>query len=120
MKGIYLSAALVAGVVLGGFGALADPPPVRPLRLIGTAPGAQDPVPTAFVIDARLKPGDGEFQSTLEGWFAATAAPASSGEVTGSCVEKHCALTVDLDGSKLAITGDFGDPAGSVTARYLL
>ena len=72
------------------------------------------------MIDARLKPGDGEFQSTLEGWFAAIAAPAASGEVTGSCVEKHCALTVDLDGSKLALTGDFVDAAGPVQARFVL
>ena len=87
---------------------------------VGAAPDARDPVPTAFVIDARLKPGDGEFQSTLEGWFAAIAEPAASGEVTGTCVEKHCALTVDLDGPKLSLIGDFVDAAGPVTARFVL
>ena len=92
----------------------------RSLRLIGTAPGAHDAVPTAFVIDARVKPGDGEFQSTIEGWFAAITTPATSGELSGTCVEKHCALAVDLDGSKLAITGDFGDAAGPVPARFAL
>jgi len=120
MKRTYLAAALVTGVVLYGVDALADPPPDRSLRLIGAAPDAHDPVPTAFVIDARLKPGDGEFQSTLEGWFAGIAAPTASGEVTGSCVEKHCALTVDLDGAKLSLTGDFGDAAGPVPARFVL
>ncbi|MDB5482609.1 MAG: hypothetical protein JWO83_3662 [Caulobacteraceae bacterium] len=120
MKGIYLAAAVATGAVLCGFAAFAEPPPFRSLRLIGAAPDAHDPVPAAFVIDARLKPGDGEFQTTLEGWFAAVAAPAASGEVSGSCVEKHCALTVDLDGAKLALTGDFGDAAGPVPARYVV
>jgi hypothetical protein len=119
MKRTYLAAAFLAGAVLAGSGALADPPPIRSLRLIGAAPNAHDPAPTAFVIDARLKPGDGEFQSTIEGWYAAIVEPAGSGEVSGSCVEKHCALTVDLDGSKLAITGDFGD-GGPAPARFVL
>jgi hypothetical protein len=120
MKGIYVAAAFLTGAALCSPGASADPPAARTLRLIGAAPDAHDPAPTAFVIDARLKPGDGEFQSTLEGWFAAIAEPAASGEVSGTCVEKHCALTVDLDGSKLSLTGDFGDPAGSVPARFVL
>jgi len=120
MKGIYVAAAFLAGAVLGGLDAFADPPPVRILRLVGSAPDAHDPAPTVFVIDARLKPGEGAFQSTLEGWFAAIAAPAASGEVSGSCVEKHCALTADLDGAKLALTGDFGDAAGIVPARFVV
>jgi hypothetical protein len=120
MRGSYPAAALATGALLCGFGAFADPPPVRTLRLVGAATDAHDPVPAAFVIDARLKPGDGEFQSTLDGWFAAIAAPAVSGEVSGSCVEKHCALTVDLDGAKLALTGDFADGAGPIPARFVL
>lgn len=116
------SAPLVVFVaaVLCGLNAVAEPEAIRSLRLIGVAPGAKDPVPTAFVIDARLKPGDGEFQTTLEGWFAATTEPAASGEVTGTCVEKHCALTVDLDGPKLALTGDFIDASGAIPAHFLL
>ena len=120
MKGFCVAAVFLTGAVLGGLDAFADPPPIRSLRLIGASPDAHDPAPTAFVIDARLKPGDGEFQSTLEGWFAAIAAPAGSGEVSGTCVEKRCALTVDLDGSKLALTGDFADAAGPVPARFVL
>ena len=120
MKAIYVAATFLAGGVLGGPDAFADPPAIHSLRLIGAAPDAHDPAPTAFVIDARLKPGEGEFQSTLEGWFAAVAAPAGSGEVSGTCVEKHCALTVDLDGAKLALTGDFGAATGSVPARFVI
>ena len=120
MKRTYLVAALVTGAVLCGFDALAESGSVRTLRLIGAAPDAHDPIPTAFVIDAQLKPGDGEFQSTLEGWFAAIAEPTASGEVTGTCVEKHCALTVDLDGPKLSLIGDFVDAAGAVPARFVL
>lgn len=105
--------------LLGACGAMAEPP-ARTLRLVGAAPGAHDSVPTAFVIDARVKPGEGEFQSSIEGWYAAIVEPAAKGEVSGSCVEKHCALTVDLEGSKLALTGDFGDAAGPVPARFVL
>jgi hypothetical protein len=94
-------------------------PEARTLRLLGAVANAHEPVPAAFVIDARVKPGDGEFQSTIEGWYAAIAGPAGSGEVSGSCVEKHCALSVDLDGSKLALTGDFAD-GGAGPAHFVL
>jgi len=114
-----LATGLVLTLALCGQAATADPDPVRPLRLLGSAPGAKDPVPTAFVIDARLKPGDGEFQSEIEGWFAAIAEPAASGEISGSCVEKHCALTVALPNAKLALTGDFGGGADP-QARFSL
>ena len=110
---------LVFALALCGQNAAADPDPVRPLRLLGSAPGAKDPVPPAFVIDARLKPGEGEFQSEIEGWFAAIAEPAASGEISGSCVEKHCALTVALPNAKLALTGDFGGGAAP-QARFSL
>jgi hypothetical protein len=109
----------MTGAIVCGASAFAEPP-FRVLRLLGAAPGAHDPVPAAFVIDARLKPGEGEFQTTLEGWFASIGAPPTSGEVSGACVEKHCAMTVDLDGSKLAFTGDFGDAAGPVPVRFVL
>jgi hypothetical protein len=112
--GVCLAVALAGHAV-----ALAEPA-ARSLRLVGAAPGAHDQVPGAFVIDARVKPGEGEFQSTIEGWFASIAAPAASGEVTGSCVEKRCAISVDLEGFKLALTGDFGDAAGPVPARFVL
>jgi hypothetical protein len=92
----------------------------RPLRLAARIPGAQDPLPKLFVIDARIKPGDGEFQSTIEGWFAAVVEPAASGEVSGTCVEKHCALTVTLDNAKLAITGDFAAPVGPGPIHFIL
>lgn len=120
MRRKHLAVVVAIAAAVWTVQAVADPPPIRILRLVGAAPDVHDPLPTAFVIDARLKPGDGEFQSTLEGWFAAIAAPAASGEVSGTCVEKHCALTVDLDGSKLAFTGDFADAAGPVPARFVL
>ncbi|HWA62744.1 MAG TPA: hypothetical protein VG939_15290 [Caulobacteraceae bacterium] len=104
--------ALLAGL------ALADEAP-KPLRLIGEAASAKDPAPHRFVIDARLKPGDGEFQSTIEGWFAGLDAPAS-GSIEGSCVEKRCALSVSLDSGKYALTGDLAGAAGPVAARFSL
>ena len=77
-------------------------------RLTGAAPDAGDPVPKTFVIDALIKPGDSEAQSSIEGWFAASQEPAASGEVTGTCVERKCALTAELDENKLTFTADFG------------
>lgn len=105
--------------------ALAAPPAraedaPRLLRLIGTAAEAKAPAPRDFVIDARVSPGDGEFQTRVEGWFAAIGPESASGEIEGGCVEKHCALTISLSDGKLALTGDFADAAGSVPARFVV
>ena len=94
--------------------------PARSLRLIAEAPSAADPAPQHLVIDALVKSESGEAQSTVEGWMASSAAPAASGEVSGSCVERHCALTAEINGDKLSIVGDFGAPAGRVKARFTL
>ncbi len=106
-------------LALSGFAAQAEPAG-HSLRLLGAAPSAHDPAPARFVLDLLIKPGDGEFQSAVEGWFAAIIAPAGSGDVSGSCVEKHCALTVQLDSGKLALTGDILDPAGEVPVRFVV
>lgn len=78
----------------------------RPLRLLGEAPTATGSAPRRFFIDAVVKPGDAPFQSQVEGWLAALPPDIGSGEVTGSCVEKACALAVDLTDGKLSLTGD--------------
>ncbi len=106
-------------LALSGNAARAEPAG-HSLRLLGAAPSAQDPAPSSFVLDLRIKPGDGEFQSAVEGWFASIVAPAGSGEVSGSCVEKRCALTLELNSGKLALTGDILDPAGEVPARFVV
>jgi hypothetical protein len=113
---------LAIGLALGlaAHAAWAQTPAARPLRLVGEASGMADPGPKTFVIDALVTAGDSDTQSSIEGWLAATAEPAASGEVTGSCVEQHCTITADLDESKLTLTGDFGAPAGPVTARFTL
>jgi len=89
----------------------------RTLRLIGDAPAAKSGAPRRFVLDLRIKPGDGEFQSDLAGWFAGLDDTPPYGAVEGSCVEKHCALTVQVEDGKLALAGDFLDAAGAVQAR---
>ncbi|MBS0411394.1 MAG: hypothetical protein JSR86_15865 [Proteobacteria bacterium] len=89
----------------------------RILRLIGDAPAAKTGAPRRFVLDLRIKPGDGEFQSAISGWFAGLDDTPPYGGVDGSCVEKHCALTVQVEDGKLALTGDFLDTAGPVAAR---
>ena len=91
-----------------------------PMRLIFQAPLAKSPVPTRFVIDARTEPGDGEFQTTVKGWFAALPPdPPASGEVEGTCVEARCGLKVSLDDGELNLTGDFGAAQPGV-GRYRL
>jgi hypothetical protein len=124
------SLAIVLGAALATLAcaAWADDPPPKPLRLLGAAPAAPPPdanampnptatAPTAFVIDAVIKPGDTEAQSTIEGWFAAIQEPAASSEATGSCVDTHCTITVSLEGGKLTLTGDYGGPGGG-PARF--
>ena len=83
-------------------------------------PSAVDPALSSFVLGPRIKSGDGKFQSTVEGWFAAIVALAGSGEVSGASVEKHCAPTVQPNSRKLALTGDILDPAGEVPARFVV
>src|ERR1700734_2710485 len=103
--GLTLSACLLALA-----SAAAQTP--KPLRLTGEAPTAADPAPKTFVIDALVTPGDSDSQSTIDGWFSAAEAPAASGEVTGTCVEQHCTITVSLDDAKLDLIGDFGAASG--------
>jgi hypothetical protein len=98
--------------------ASAQTPEVKTLRLSGTAPTASDPAPKTFVIDAEVKPGDGDFQTSIDGWLASTAEPASSGEVDGTCVEHRCVLTAALDNAKFILTGDFGDATGPVAVHF--
>jgi len=91
--------------------------PAKTLRIIGEAPTASDPVPKRFVAELTEAQGDSSAQTTLTGWLASIEAPASSGEVTGACVEQHCTFTADLDGTRLEITGDFA-VHGLVSARF--
>jgi hypothetical protein len=98
--------------------AAAQTPAAKTMRLQGEAPTAADPAAKTFIIDAQVSPGDGDFQTTIDGWLAASAEPAASGEVSGTCVERHCVLTASLDDGKLVLTGDFGDAAGPVAAHF--
>jgi hypothetical protein len=109
---------LAAGLALAfALPASADDAP-RPLRLIGEAPSAKAPAPNRFVIDATVSKGDGDFESDLSGWFAALGETTGSGSVDGSCVEKRCTLSVDLDGGKFALVGDLLEAAGATPARF--
>ena len=94
--------------------------PGRTLRVIGDAPSAVDPAPKRFVIDAEIKPGDAPFQSTVHGWFAAIGGDPASAEIEGACVEARCALAVDLDAGKLAITGDLAGPGAPGGGQFVL
>jgi hypothetical protein len=100
--------------------ALAQTPAVKTMRLEGAAPGAADPAPKTFIIDVQVKPGDSDPQTTLDGWFASSAEPAASGEVSGSCVQTHCVLNAELVNAKLVLTGDFGDATGPVAAHFVV
>ena len=93
----------------------------KPLRLYGEAPQAKDPVPHRFIVEGVVKPGDGELQSTIDAWFAVLDGGGPDGSVSGSCVEKHCTFSLDMDGGdKISFTGDFGEAAGPVPVRIAL
>ena len=77
------------------------------MRLIGSAPTAEDPAAKAFVLDLSIAKGDGAFQETVTGWYAGLPPSSDSGEVTGSCVRNQCAVDVDQSDGKLSLTGDF-------------
>lgn len=106
-------AVVLVGCVLGGLTAatVARADEGRPLRLLGEAASAKEPTPKHFFIDAVVTQGDEAFKSEIEGWLTALPPDIGSGEVTGSCVEKVCALSVDLDDGKLSLTGDLLNPA---------
>jgi hypothetical protein len=122
---LWFGAGMAMALVLTGAAAHADDPPAKPLRLIGETPPIKDADGNPgharrFVIDATVKPGDGEFQSTLGGWFAGLDDDPPTGEIEGSCVEKHCAFTVSVEDGKMAFTGDLLDAAGPVVAHFTL
>ena len=110
--GLALAAVVIA------CSAHAKTPPIKALRLIGEAPTAADPIPKHFVVDLTVAPGDGDSQTSLSGWLASIEAPAASGQVMGTCVQQHCAITAELDGGKVSITGDFGEAKGPVAAHF--
>ncbi|HEX7759846.1 MAG TPA: hypothetical protein VF459_10105 [Caulobacteraceae bacterium] len=130
MKLSFGAVALSVSLSLMATAAHADDAPVKSLRLIGETPPPKEaegmdsdgkPGPARrFVIDATVKPGDGEFQSTLGGWFAGLDDNPPTGEIEGSCVEKHCAFTVSVEDGKMAFTGDLLNAAGPVTAHFTL
>ncbi|HEY5009426.1 MAG TPA: hypothetical protein VII42_15605 [Caulobacteraceae bacterium] len=115
-----LATAFGLALGLSASAAVAQPaaPAVKIMRLTGAAPSAADPAPKVFVIDVRVTPGDSDPQTTLDGWYASSAGPAASGEVTGSCVQTRCVINAELVNAKLVLTGDFGDAAGPVAARF--
>jgi hypothetical protein len=54
------------------------------VRLSGSAPTAEDWAAKAFVLDLWLTRGEGPFQQTVEGWYAALPPGAGSGEAKGT------------------------------------
>ena len=97
--------------------ARADEPAARPLRLMG-ALQTQGTLVRNFVIDAWVKPGDGDNQSTVEGWFSGLEDDPPHGAIEGSCVENHCALSATTSSGKLNITGQLLEPKGPIAARF--
>ena len=122
---VKISIVVLASALLVAASAAAADDPGKPLRLIGEAPSAADPVPKHFIIDAVVTKGDDPFQSKIEGWFASYStdpdAPATaSGELEGTCVQSHCALTASLEDGKLGLTGDLLGAPGKVDGKFVL
>jgi hypothetical protein len=85
----------------------------RSVRLVGSAPTAQDPAAKSFVLDLTLSKGEAPGQQQIDGWFAALPPTVGSAEVSGTCVRTTCVITVDLDNAKLSFDGDFTGAASS-------
>ena len=122
---ISIRAVILASALLAAASAAAARDPGKPLRLIGDASGAADPIPKHFVIDAVVTKGDDAFQSKVEGWFASYStdpdAPATAwGDVEGTCVQSRCALSASLSEGKLGLTGEILGAAGKVEGRFVL
>jgi hypothetical protein len=118
--GLAAAFGLALGLCAGAVLAQPPAPAAKTLRLTGAAPSAADPAPKTFILDIQVKPGDSDPETTLDGWFASSAEPAASGEVSGSCVQTHCVLDAELVNAKLVLTGDFGDAAGPVAAHFVV
>ena len=110
--GLALTALLAAGAT----GAAADEAP-QVVRLLGAAPAADETPAKDFVLDLRLQKGEGAFQKTVSGWYAALPPQTGSGEVTGTCVHNACAIDIDQDGGKLSLSGDCGGAATRGVSR---
>ncbi|MGA0601800.1 hypothetical protein ACO2Q3_13925 [Caulobacter sp. KR2-114] len=110
------ASALILLLVAAG-AARADESADRPLRLIGSLQG-KGAVARSFVIDGWVKPGDGDNQTSVEGWFSGLEDDPPHGAVQGSCVESHCALTVSTSDGKLSFTGELLDPKAPAPARF--
>ena len=90
----------------------------RKLRLVGKGSA---PAPASFVIDAVVTKGYEPLQSEVSGWFTALPPDAGAGDISGSCVEDRCVLSVSLDDGKLSLTGDFAKAgATSFAGRAIL
>jgi hypothetical protein len=118
--GLAAAFGLALSLCAGAAPAQAPAPVAKTMRLTGAAPSAADPAPKTFVIDVQVKPGDSDPETTLDGWFASSAEPAASGEVSGSCVQTRCVLNGELVNAKLVLTGDFGDAGGPVAAHFVV
>jgi hypothetical protein len=99
--------AIAALALAGAAQAEVELEPGRPLRLMGEVDAPPEGAPRRFVIDALIIESDEPFQSRIEGWFASLdPADAGSGEISGTCVQERCALSLGLSAGEFAITGD--------------
>jgi hypothetical protein len=104
---LSLAAALVAVLATAAHADDGD----RKLRLIGRSSA---PAPGGFVIDAVISKGYEPLQSSVSGWFSALSPDTAADDISGTCIEDRCVLTVSLDEGKLSLTGDFAK-AGATT-----
>jgi hypothetical protein len=110
---------VVAASALGLWSGAVEAEPGRSLRLLGETQGLGEGAPRRFVLDVEVAPGDAPFKSDVSGWLAVLPPETGSGEVSGSCVEEACAISVDLDDGKLSLTGPLGAARASTgRARY--
>lgn len=91
----------------------------RPLRVLAEALTPIGGMNARFVIDAVITPGESDFHSNVQGWFAALPPGSGSDTIEGSCVETQCALSGSLSSGKMALSADLAGTAPG-TGRLIL
>lgn len=90
----------------------------RSLRVLGEVEGAK---PMRLVVDATITPEeDDPFKAEVNGWIALFTDEAEGAEIEGTCVEARCALSADLNGTKLALSADLAGPGAPGVGRLVV
>jgi hypothetical protein len=104
MRWAAIALAATALVMLAPGARADEEDPGKLVRLTASVPGG----PQTLVLDLRIRRGDSAFESNISGWAASLDEGGGYGEVTGHCVEVHCALSLHMGEGYLDLAADIG------------